>query len=305
MRQIPIRSLFVLVFFCAGMLGAHSNFNFAPLDPTLQQARKLGLAESVLEKAERNAQPALHLEHDSAERFSWIGGLPTVPAGFEWPYWRGQPLGFLAQLDLEEVAAAFKTSWLPPRGQLYFFFIDDERDAPGGYEPSDRGAWRVIYADVARSALAPASPPAAVDTLHFPKICVAFRPISTLPSEERLMARWDLSDAESEALFSARNAPFRMQPRHQLFGLPWPEQTDDMELTAQLAANDLHLDFGRASRDPHQLAEAARWHLLLQIDTDDAAQMMWGDAGLLYFWIRDEDAARRNFDAVWMILQSG
>ena len=29
---------------------------------------------------------------------------------------------------------------------------------------------------------------------------------------------------------------------------------------------------------------------LLQIDTDDSLDMMWADGGLLYFWIREEDA---------------
>ncbi len=29
------------------------------------------------------------------------------------------------------------------------------------------------------------------------------------------------------------------------------------------------------------------------------------DAGLLYFWIREQDARRRDFDKVWLILQCG
>jgi len=31
--------------------------------------------------------------------------------------------------------------------------------------------------------------------------------------------------------------------------------------------------------------------------------MMWGDMGMLYFWIRAEDLAARRFERVWMILQ--
>jgi uncharacterized protein YwqG len=30
----------------------------------------------------------------------------------------------------------------------------------------------------------------------------------------------------------------------------------------------------------------ANWRLLLQLDTDDAAGMKWGDVGTLYFWIK-------------------
>ncbi len=36
---------------------------------------------------------------------SKFGGAPDVPSGFEWPMWNEKPLGFLAQINLEEVAA--------------------------------------------------------------------------------------------------------------------------------------------------------------------------------------------------------
>jgi uncharacterized protein YwqG len=31
--------------------------------------------------------------------------------------------------------------------------------------------------------------------------------------------------------------------------------------------------------------------------------MMWGDLGMLYYWIREEDLAARRFDRVWGISQ--
>ena len=45
------------------------------------------------------------------------------------------------------------------------------------------------------------------------------------------------------------------------------------------------------------------WILLLQLDSDDKGNFMWGDCGMLYFWIRKDDLAQRNFDNVWMSLQ--
>lgn len=45
--------------------------------------------------------------------------------------------------------------------------------------------------------------------------------------------------------------------------------------------------------------------LLLQLDSDQDANLMWGDAGLLYFWIRTEDLVAGRFDRVWMTLQCG
>ena len=36
---------------------------------------------------------------------------------------------------------------------------------------------------------------------------------------------------------------------------------------------------------------------------DDTIDLMWGDCGMLYFWIRRDDLASRCFDHVWMTLQ--
>ncbi|MBQ9367985.1 MAG: DUF1963 domain-containing protein [Victivallales bacterium] len=47
--------------------------------------------------------------------------------------------------------------------------------------------------------------------------------------------------------------------------------------------------------------------LLLQVDTDDAKEdspgWMWGDDGILYFWISPEDLANNNYDNVEVILE--
>ena len=51
------------------------------------------------------------------------------------------------------------------------------------------------------------------------------------------------------------------------------------------------------------VAGPGEWRLLLQLDSDDRAKMMWGDAGMLYFWMRQEDLAQRGFDQAWLILQ--
>ena len=48
---------------------------------------------------------------------------------------------------------------------------------------------------------------------------------------------------------------------------------------------------------------AADWRLLLQIDTDDDLGVMWGDGGILYAWIREEDARAGRFDRTWVVLQ--
>ena len=44
---------------------------------------------------------------------------------------------------------------------------------------------------------------------------------------------------------------------------------------------------------------------LAQIDSDDDAGWMWGDAGTLYFGTRNADLANSDLDRAWMVLQCG
>jgi len=81
-----------------------------------------------------------------------------------------------------------------------------------------------------------------------------------------------------------------------------------MQLEAQLVSNGLYCGDASGYNNPRAKALAAGatdWVLLLQLDSDDAAKIMWGDAGMLYFWIRRDDLAARRFDRTWFTLQCG
>jgi len=39
------------------------------------------------------------------------------------------------------------------------------------------------------------------------------------------------------------------------------------------------------------------------VESDDY-ELMFGDSGHIYFWIKKEDLKNKNFDNVWLILQS-
>ena len=101
---------------------------------------------------------------------------------------------------------------------------------------------------------------------------------------------------------------FRQQPKHQLFGYPVPLQDDSMELGCQLAANGIYVgdpEGYQTARARELAAGAADWRLLLQLDSDGAVGMTWGDLGTLYFWVREAEAQTGDFGNVWMILQCG
>ena len=47
------------------------------------------------------------------------------------------------------------------------------------------------------------------------------------------------------------------------------------------------------------------WTLLFELNSEQAANMCWGDVGMLYFWIRKSDLANHAFEKCSMILQCG
>ena len=79
-----------------------------------------------------------------------------------------------------------------------------------------------------------------------------------------------------------------------------------MELECELVTHGLYCGDATGYEDPRakELEISSRqWRLLLQIDSDDSAEMMWGDVGRVYFWIREEDLRQARFDRTWTILQ--
>jgi uncharacterized protein YwqG len=86
-----------------------------------------------------------------------------------------------------------------------------------------------------------------------------------------------------------------------------PEQIQgDIMLECAIVAAGLHCGDGSAYQDPRLpifRGQARQWRLLFQVPSSDAAGMMWGDLGCLYYCIRDEDLRARRFERSWMILQ--
>ena len=242
--------------------------------------------EAIIAELKARAQPCLRMV-SAAEGKSRLGG--TAQMAGAWPRYEGRPLCLLAQLDLAEIHAAGGLDWLPSEGRLLFFY-ELEHSGWGG-TPEDAGCAVVRYEPgPAVEASTPDDLPA---DFRLDAVPVSFSPDTSLPDESRLNIDWrSFSHAQEAALEQAIEALAPAEPVHQVGGFPAPIQSDEMELECQRNLQ---------SRDKN--ARASDWRLLLQLDTDTEAGMMWGDTGRLYFWVREQDARAGDFSRTWTILQ--
>lgn len=265
----------------------------APLEPSARVA-------SLLAEMRARSLPCLRLIPGGDGR-SHLGGSPILTG--PWPRYAGRPLSLVAQLDLAEMqAAGGGPDWLPKEGRLLFFY---ELEHSGwGFDPKDAGCAVVRWeAGPGQPAAEPDDLPADMRLDPYP---VGFVADVSAPSDERLGLDWNtLTPAEEAELEAAVQALGPADPAHQVGGYPGQIQWDQMEMQCQLASNGVYLGKGAAqgARVDELRPGAADWRLLLQIDTDEEAELMWGDTGRLYFWIREQDARAADFSRVWAILQ--
>jgi len=281
-------------------------------DWLLGKPRKLGNeAAPGLNRGDRSkidtlTRPALHLVQAGNETFSRLGGLPVVPADFVWPQWKEQPLAFLGQLSMAELAPSFPPDLLLARtGYLYFFY--DQRQSTWGFDPEDRGSWRVIYVEGDPRDFVSAAKPVGLSEEVSPQKHLAGIPIRTFPGWfDDSIGALKLNESLMDGYFEMASAAYGGKPMHQMGGVAQAVQSNDMDLQCQLVSHGIYCGDPSGYNDPRVAgleAGASDWHLLLQIDSDEEAGMMWGDVGILFFWIKKEDLRNRNFDAVWMVLQ--
>ena len=289
------------------------------------------LKPTLVEKLTALLRPQIKLiptgpfeEDETPPWASKLGGFPDLPVGAAWPLhgslepggptnferntnWEVGPLEFLAQINLADVARVGSGLPLPEEGLLLFFY--DAREQAMGFEQTDALGRRVIYV------------PAGAETtrqLNATPEDVYTRPLEFLASEvmpdwfsirdhlgEALAIVWAELDGVDELFdeFSADN-----DGEEHVFG-GWPRVIQNpMELECEMVTQGLKEGRSDPYNDPRMATvqeDARQWRLLLQLDSDESLDWMWGDMGMVYFWCREEDIAARRFDRVWTILQCG
>ncbi|MDB5303723.1 MAG: hypothetical protein JWM97_1272 [Phycisphaerales bacterium] len=249
---------------------------------------------------------------------SKLGGILTAPKSFEWPKYKGRPLDFLLQVNLSDVDRHNSTGLLPSKGLMTFFYELEEQ--PWGYDPKNLSFFKVCYFTDGVELFDTPRPEHRLNSPSLPEKGIDFWPAFSLPTHgSRAWGRlskqiktpgsdFDFSafDQLSQAVFRAA-APTPEGPRHKLGGHSDNIQ-NDMQLEAQLVMNGLYCGDASGYRDPRRpdLERACEeWRLLLQLDSDETAKLMWGDLGMLYFWVRQSDLSRGDLSSAWMTLQCG
>lgn len=251
---------------------------------------------------------SLKTESVAGEGGSKLGGAPDLPKDFGLPSSHAE-IDFLLQINLAEASPLDHSGSLPKSGLLSFFY--DLKEQPWGYDPKRLNGFLVHYT------------PADVPLVRTPmprtdfvleECRIALRTGLTLPhigsrSYEQFEELASLNDGEAEEYFAftRKVESFGTQTygNHHLLGHADNVQ-GDMQLEAQLVTNGLYCGNQSGYKDPRRKAlegDADDWVLLLQLDSDDAAEFMWGDSGMLYYWIRKQDLALNRFERIWMTMQ--
>lgn len=265
------------------------------------------------------AKNALHITLQMAQEdavsvgVSKFGGMPDLPQDMPWPYTgKNQiPMSFVAQVNFAEAAPYDLEHKLPDRGMLYFFYDCSKDGMPWGFDPADCDGWKVCYADADASSLVRTRIPE--DLLPgengevFGEAQICFEACMELPTTEsdlveavELPDDADMQDAYWEWLDESGE-----ELRNKLLGHADVIQSG-MELECEYVTNQIYCgnpDGYAAARERGLDKNAARWNLLMQIDSNEELGMMWGDMGRLYLWITTEDLKARKFENCWLILQ--
>lgn len=259
-------------------------------------------SQDLSELADRHLPPEIAAQWKAllrpAVQFDWaagsdvivaqLGGDPEMPPGEPWPEWEDYgPLNFIASFDCARITIdGFP---LPEAGRLLFFYFDGQVDGGeeivGVLEPGTEQGARVLYlpegtATERRSAPEPLKP--------YPRQLLRAEAVVTAPEPDspRILAafgdragRGSGHPVAAEEFIEAVYEEVSVGVCHQTGGYPLSVQGPVEYEAAQADGSD-----------------PGQWLLLAQFDSDDNSDMLWGDAGVLYWLIREPDLAARRFD---------
>ena len=250
---------------------------------------------------------------------SKIGGKPYLPKDFIWPYYQRLPLSFLAQINLEEVSSLDKDKLLPDKGMLYFFYELETQE--WGYKPQSKGCAKVFYFEDTSNFSLIDFPKDMGDDYKIPEFKVNFKSNISLPSYEDFFNlvedKEELEDITEDEFYDIYHSAYDELSKKYLVPiekytklLAYPDVIQNsMEEECEAVSRGINMGgigYLYLKKYHNGIKKASKdWILLFQMDTveSDDYELMFGDCGHIYFWIRKQDLANKNFENIWLILQ--
>lgn len=277
----------------------------------------MNIKKELLNTARNSIRLKIGGETENKPGATRFGGNPDVPEDFEWPYFEGEgfdgvknrPLGFIAQFDLEEIAKYDKDGLLPKTGLLSFFYELDTM--MWGFDPEHKGCARVFYFEDKNALQTAEYPDDLADDFRLPPLEIELSSEISYQSYEdfllqrnKLIENWDEFDDARKSLAADDNEQIS-----KLLGWADPIQ-ENMTMECELVSRGYYLGEGWGDVTPLDRQEAEQWSSkdwlpLFQLDSISNGEfdLMFGDCGRIYYYIRRDDLANRNFDDAWLILQ--
>lgn len=261
---------------------------------------------------------------------SKFGGKPHLPADFEWPWYHGEkleydgkgfttttancPLTFLLQIDLGEAAPLDRDGLLPKSGLLSFFYELDSQ--PWGYSPAHGGGARVYWFPEELALGETDFPEELEEDFHLPELSLSLEAVPGLPDWSDLDTLApevpDLLEDDYDR-YKELKKELGAASEYQSHLLGYPDLIQNpMGPECEQVARGYDCGKGPLGLSPEEQEEisaaAGDWTLLFQMGTVEDGEdfeLMFGDCGCLYFWIRRQDLADRAFHKAWALLQCG
>jgi len=221
---------------------------------------------------------------------SKVGGYPDLPPGFEWPYWEGAPIPFLAQFRLDAVARFDTEGILPKNGMLYFFWDVTMQLFMYGGDPVN---WKVVhYTGDLASLKRTSPPPGLIEYGETNPNRIDFESELTAPSQ---------CSNEMEALLTAEED----QDKYDEFWRAYKESKRTKPANPYNDFNPHHHLLGCSEVQCNDPRPNNEWRLLFVIDSDRDAGLNWGDVGTISFLIREDDLRNGRFDNLIVDYEGG
>ncbi len=213
---------------------------------------------------------------------SRFGGVPDLPPGVEWPARDGVPMEFIAQIRLADLAGLDPDRRLPPSGHLIFFY--NSQWGVFDMDPEARTC-AVVFHDGSDDALVRATPPQVEWKSEFTDVTQVAPFLHGLAGLR----------FEAEVSLPNPSSPFAPEALR--------ERWYDLHSTVQGGGGDpYHESFLLGYVDESDYVDAHKNgtgdQLLLQVDSEAAAEFQFGDCQKLFFLLSKAELAARDFSGV-------